>query len=77
MGVVDIQTLLPISRNGAIRLTTQNVYLPDDRVLDDAGVTPDAILADHEIAATQDPWLDDALSYLTNLDGSKNKGAAD
>jgi C-terminal peptidase prc len=78
MGVVDIQTVLPIGPNAAIRLTTQNVYLPDDRVLGDEGVTPDSMLATAEIIGSQDLWLDSALSYLTNaasaLGQSSNSG---
>jgi C-terminal peptidase prc len=77
MGVVDIQTVLPIGPNAAIRLTTQEVYLPDDRILGNEGVTPDIILENTEIAASRDPWLDSALLYLSNNDGSKSKSAVD
>ena len=77
MGVVDIQSVLPLGPNEAIRLTTQYVYLPDDRVLDNAGVTPDTILATAEKIGSQDLWLNNALSYLTNIAGTKSKGAVD
>lgn len=43
-GKGSVQTIIPIGRNGAIRLTTARYYTPSGRSVQEGGITPDIVV---------------------------------
>lgn len=68
-GKGTVQTVQPLSNDGALRLTIARYLLPSRRWIHDVGVTPDLIIPFDELEAQDgdaDPQLDAALDFLIN-----------
>ncbi len=68
-GKGTVQTVQPLSNDGALRLTIARYLLPSRRWIHDVGVTPDLIVPFDELEAEEgdaDPQLDAALDFLIN-----------
>lgn len=76
-GKGSVQTIIPITDQGAVRLTTARYYTPSGRSIQGLGITPDI-----EVHESRDD--DNAYTYheadlahvLTNLGGTTNKDVA-
>lgn len=68
-GKGTVQTIQPISNNGAVRLTIARYLLPSRRWIHDVGVTPDIIIEFDELEASEDTpdvQLESAVDFLIN-----------
>src|SRR5208283_75707 len=45
-GKASVQTILPLSNNAALKLTTARYYTPNGRSIQAKGITPDIVLDD-------------------------------
>lgn len=68
-GKGSVQELNDLSDGSSLRLTIAKWYTPNDRSIDDTGITPDISVPMEatEIDTENDVQLDAALDYLTNL----------
>lgn len=69
-GKGSIQTVIPISNNRAIKLTTGLYYTPTGRAIQANGVEPDIEIISHErftIGSSNDQQLNTALAALKNI----------
>ncbi len=57
-----VQTVMPLSRGRAIKLTTSRYYTPDGHYIHDRGITPNIVVRDN---GTEDRQLARALQELT------------
>jgi len=77
-----VQTIFPLSNNGALRMTTARYYTPSGRSIQALGITPDIIVEQNlpEDLQTRKPRreadLRGALDGL-NIDGASNQEDAD
>ncbi|MEM8548989.1 MAG: S41 family peptidase, partial [Pseudomonadota bacterium] len=58
-----VQTVMPLSRGRAIKLTTSRYYTPDGHYIHDRGITPDIVVRDN---GGDDRQLERALLELTS-----------
>ncbi|MGJ3238912.1 MAG: S41 family peptidase [Anaerolineae bacterium] len=68
-GKGTVQTVQPISNNGAVRLTIARYLLPSRRWIHEVGVTPDIIVELDEMNAQPDdpdPQLEAAINFILN-----------
>jgi carboxyl-terminal processing protease len=67
-GKGSVQYWLPLSDDGAVRVTIALWYTPDERQIHEVGLTPDVVveLTDEDAAAGLDPQLDAAIQVLTS-----------
>ena len=70
-GRTSVQTILPLSANTAVKVTTSRWRTPNGRSLQPAGLAPDVVVADRKDSAVQsdaadDPPLGQALALLKN-----------
>ena len=68
-GKGSVQTVMPLSRGRAIKLTTSRYYTPSGRSIHDRGITPDVVsaapdLADVNVDPAPDSQLDTAVRLL-------------
>lgn len=66
-GKGTVQTLQPLSNDGALRITIARYLLPSRRWIHDIGVTPDIIIPLDELEAVDgdpDPQLDAAIDFI-------------
>ena len=52
-GKGSVQTIIPLSDNSGLRLTTARYYTPNGRSIQAKGITPDITVEQREIAAQQ------------------------
>ncbi len=66
-GKGSVQNWLPLSDNGAIRVTIARWYTPNDRLIHEIGLNPDVIVefVDEDPADGTDSQLDKAIELLT------------
>jgi len=76
-GKGSVQTILPLSNGGAVKLTTARYYTPSGRSIQAEGIVPDIELDEIRVAALDkkfDPIKEADLSgHLTNGNGEKDK----
>lgn len=68
-GKGTVQTVQPLSNDGALRLTIARYLLPSRRWIHDVGITPDLIVPYDELESEEgdaDPQLEAALEFLIN-----------
>lgn len=68
-GKGTVQTLQPLSNDGALRITIARYLLPSRRWIHEVGVTPDVIIPLDELEFVDgdpDPQLDEAIDYILN-----------
>jgi len=82
-GKGSVQTILPLSSDSALKLTTARYYTPSGRSIQAEGITPDIILETIEVAQVEtniEPLKESDLTHhLKNGNGDKSdkdKGAA-
>jgi carboxyl-terminal processing protease len=65
-GKGSVQYWLPLSDDGAVRVTIALWYTPEERQIHDIGLTPDVVveLTDEDVTAGLDPQLDAAIEIL-------------
>lgn len=78
-GKGSVQTIIPLSDNTAVKLTTARYYTPSGRSIQAEGVTPDIQLPDVLVAARETPEVRhlkeaDLLRHLGNGNGDKEEG---
>jgi carboxyl-terminal processing protease len=64
LGKGSIQTVYPFGEQGALRLTTQYIFSPSGKALENAGVSPDVVIEQDAAGAGHDAPFDDALARL-------------
>ena len=76
-GKGSVQTVIPLSDNGAIRLTTARYFTPSGRSIQGLGIVPDVLVAEtREQAPSFDPEHEANLNHvLKNQGGTSDKGA--
>ena len=62
-GKGSVQTVTPLSDGSSLRMTVAKWYTPNDRSIDDTGITPDIIILD-DLTTEEDEQLDEAVGYL-------------
>lgn len=62
-GKGSVQTVEPLSDGSSLRMTVAKWHTPNDRSIDDVGITPDISMLDDE-ATEADEQLDEAVRYL-------------
>jgi len=68
-GKGTVQTIQPLSNNGAVRLTIARYLLPSRRWIHEVGITPDIIVELDEVNFVDgdpDPQLEAAINYILN-----------
>jgi carboxyl-terminal processing protease len=78
-GKGSVQTVLPLSDDKAIKLTTARYYTPSGRSIQGEGIRPDVVLepARHKILATTDNYREaDLRGALANPNGQDKPAAA-
>jgi carboxyl-terminal processing protease len=82
-GKGSVQTILPLSSDSALKLTTARYYTPSGRSIQAEGITPDIVLETIEVAQVEtniEPLKESDLTHhLKNGNGDKSdkdKGAA-
>ncbi|MEM9952923.1 MAG: S41 family peptidase [Chloroflexota bacterium] len=68
-GKGTVQTIQPLSNDGAVRLTIARYLLPSRRWIHDVGITPDIVIEFDELEATEDTpdvQLEAAIDFLIN-----------
>jgi carboxyl-terminal processing protease len=76
-GKGSVQTILPMSRGTALKLTTARYYTPKGRSIQAKGIVPDIISEQAKITKTENGRRlreADLSGHLKNSDGSKKKG---
>ena len=53
-GKGSVQTILPVTGEGAVKLTTARYYTPHDRSIQAEGIVPDVVVADLEVSRRDD-----------------------
>ena len=73
-GKGSVQTLIPISKDEAIKLTTALYYTPAGREIQAEGITPDVEVPDLKVAQSDAPSIDiDESSLENHLANSRSK----
>ena len=72
-GKGSVQTIMPIDRNAALKLTTAKYYTPSGRSIQANGIEPDILLQDFELSAKSDS----GVKPLRERDLSGHLGAGD
>jgi len=77
-GKGSVQTIIPLSDNTAVKLTTARYYTPSGRSIQAEGVTPDILLQDVVVATRESPEVKhlkeaDLSRHLGNGNGEKEK----
>ena len=57
-----VQTVMPLSRGQAIKLTTSRYYTPSGQYIQNKGITPDIVI--HEDEAGEDAQLVEAIEFI-------------
>ena len=57
-----VQTVMPLSRGQAIKLTTSRYYTPSGQYIQNKGITPDIVI--HEDEAGEDAQLVEAIEFV-------------
>ncbi|HRH81930.1 MAG TPA: S41 family peptidase [Thiobacillaceae bacterium] len=69
-GKGSVQTILPLNNNTAIKLTTARYFTPAGRSIQAKGITPDIVVEEGTVSASEDNKLDvreaDLEKHLTN-----------
>jgi carboxyl-terminal processing protease len=81
-GKGSVQTILPTSNGGAVKLTTARYYTPSGRSIQAEGIEPDVTLARVKLEALEKAKFDsikeaDLSRHLTNGNDEKKKPEAD
>jgi carboxyl-terminal processing protease len=76
-GKGSLQTVIPLSGNGAIRITTARYYTPSGRSIQGLGIVPDVLVAEtREQVPSFDPEREANLNHvLKNEGGTSDRGA--
>ena len=72
-GKASVQTILPLSNNTAIKLTTARYYTPNGRSIQLKGITPDVVVPETPNGGAQDQLREVDLEH--HLDNDKDKTA--
>ena len=75
-GKASVQTILPLSNNTAIKLTTARYYTPSGRSLQAKGITPDVLVEDTPNGASHETLREADLDRHLSNDKEKDKPAA-
>ncbi len=75
-GKASVQTILPLSNNTAIKLTTARYYTPSGRSLQAKGITPDVLVEDTPNGASHEMLREADLDRHLSNDKEKDKPAA-
>ncbi|HUY04151.1 MAG TPA: S41 family peptidase, partial [Rhodocyclaceae bacterium] len=73
-GKASVQTILPLSNNTAIKLTTARYYTPNGRSIQVKGITPDVVVPETPDGGAQDQLREVDLEH--HLQNDKDKTAA-
>jgi len=73
-GKASVQTILPLSNNTAIKLTTARYYTPNGRSIQVKGITPDVVVPETPDGEAQDQLREVDLEH--HLDNDKDKTVA-
>ena len=81
-GKGSVQTILPTSNGGAVKLTTARYYTPSGRSIQAEGIEPDVTLARVKLEALEKAKFEsikeaDLTGHLTNGNNDKNAGEND
>ncbi len=66
-GKGSVQSIIPLSDGGGIRLTVSKYYLPSGNSISEVGVEPDIFIEEDEKNFEIDSKLDNQLNYAVNL----------
>ena len=66
-GKGSVQSIIPLSDGGGMRLTVSKYYLPSGKSISDVGVEPDIFVEEDEKSAQLDSNFDNQLDYAINL----------
>ncbi|GGF58169.1 peptidase S41 [Terasakiella brassicae] len=72
-GKGSVQTIMPLMREGAVRLTTSLYYLPSGRTIQKVGVAPDIRLDLPEVPVAANDNKDENVENTTTEGGAKDK----
>jgi carboxyl-terminal processing protease len=73
LGKGSVQTIMPLSKNTAIKLTTARYFTPNGRSIQALGITPDVIVEDPTDTATRVREAD-LQRHLENSKAGEGKG---
>ncbi len=76
-GKGSVQTIMPVSGGGAVRLTTARYYTPSGRSIQSTGIMPDILAEPDDGAPLRESDLDNALSAETGADAAGVRRLAD
>jgi len=62
-GKGSVQTVTPLNDGSSLRMTIAKWYTPNDRSIDDTGITPDISIID-DLTTEDDEQLNEAVGYL-------------
>ena len=66
-GKGSVQSVIPLSNCGALKLTTAHYFTPSGRVIHQHGIEPDIVIETEVTTADKDPMLTAALDVLRKL----------
>ena len=66
-GKGSVQSIIPLSNGGGIRLTVSKYYLPSGKSISEIGVEPDILVEEDEENFEINSKLDNQLNYAVNL----------
>ncbi len=66
-GKGSVQSIIPLSDGGGMRLTVSKYYLPSGKSISEVGVEPDIYVEEDEMSADIDSKTDNQLDYAVNL----------
>ncbi len=76
-GKGSVQTIIPLSEEGAMRLTTARYYTPAGRSIQAKGIEPDIIVEQATIETVQQRWLRSEADLRGALENIDNKQSVD
>ena len=66
-GKGSVQSIIPLSDGGGMRLTVSKYYLPSGESISEVGVEPDIYVEEDQISSEIDSKTDNQLDYAVNL----------
>ena len=81
-GKGSVQTILPMTNDSALKLTTARYFTPNGRSIQAEGIVPDVVLENVKLAATEQSGIElikesDLTRHLINNKGQDGKAGAD